>query len=169
MLRPATEADKESIRVWRNHPEVRAVSLQQDEITPEQHEAWWQAVQDDPSRQVLMYVRHEVPVGVVTFFDLTAEGERPRSGMWGYYLDNAGLTASGQLLPAWMQIQREGVRYAFGELGLDVLEGEVLDANEAVRRMNKRNGFEEIESTEREVGGRQCVVHRIRHTRDQKA
>lgn len=168
MLRPATEADKEHIRVWRNHPDVRSVSLSQDEITPEMHEKWWTAVQADPSRVVLMYVRHDQPVGVVNFFDLTAEGTSPRSAMWGYYLDNDGLTQSGALLPAWMQIQREGVRYAFDELGLDVLEGEVLDHNEAVRNMNRRNGFEEIESSEQEIGGQTVLVHRIRRTRDQQ-
>ncbi|MDF8262944.1 GNAT family N-acetyltransferase [Luteipulveratus flavus] len=166
MLRPATEADKELVRVWRNHPEVQAVSLQQEEITPEMHERWWAAVQQDPSRQVLVYERRGEPAGVVNFFDITAEGSSPRSAMWGYYLDNEGL--GGALLPAWMQIQREGVRYAFEELGLEVLEGEVLDHNEAVRSMNRRSGFTEVESYEREIGGRPTLVHRIRRTRDQQ-
>ncbi|AKU16207.1 GNAT family N-acetyltransferase [Luteipulveratus mongoliensis] len=168
MLRPATDADQESVRVWRNHPDVQAVSLTQDEITPEMHEQWWAAVKQDPSRLVLMYERRDQPAGVVNFFDITPEGTSPRSGMWGYYLDNAGLTASGTLLPAWMQIQREGARYAFEELGLDILEGEVLDHNEAVRSMNQRSGFEEIDSYEREVGGKPTLVHRIRRTRDQQ-
>ena len=166
MLRPATEADKELVRVWRNHPEVQAVSLQQDEITPEMHEKWWSAVQQDPTRLVLMYERRGEPAGVVTFFDLTPQDSSPRTSMWGYYLDNEGLGSA--LLPAWMQIQREGVRYAFDELGLDVLEGEVLDRNEAVRSMNKRNGFVEIDSYEREIGGEPTLVHKIRRTRDQQ-
>lgn len=164
MLRPATESDLDAIRRWRNHPEVQAVSLNREEITPEMHHAWWTAVQNDPTRQVLVYERNGTPCGVVTFFDLTdVEGER--SAMWGYYLDNAGLTERGELMPAWMKIQREAVKYADAELALDILEGEVLDHNEAVRRMNARNGFAEISSEEREIGGTPVTVHRVRRER----
>jgi RimJ/RimL family protein N-acetyltransferase len=164
MLRPATEADLDAIRRWRNHPEVQAVSLNREEITPEMHAAWWAAVQADDSRLVLIYERGSTPCGVVTFFDIVdADGER--SAMWGYYLDNEGLTERGELMPAWMKIQREAVKYADEELRLDVLEGEVLDHNEGVRRMNQRNGFVEVNGEEREIGGETVTVHRVRRER----
>ncbi|MEO8750734.1 MAG: GNAT family N-acetyltransferase, partial [Allobranchiibius sp.] len=85
-----------------------------------------------------------------------------------YYLDNDGLQDRGELIPAWIKIQREAVRYAFDELGLDQLDGEVLDANEAVRRMNTRNGFEEISATEHTIDGEQVLVHTIRRRRQQR-
>ncbi len=162
MLRPATEADKESVRVWRNHPQVRAVSLTRGVISPEEHDAYWRRLQDDPTRIVLMYDRGDTPSGVVTFFDVDRDA---RTAMWGYYLDNEGLQARGELLPAWIKIQREAVQYAFGELGLDQLDGEVLDVNEAVRNMNRRNGFEEIEAREHTIEGEQVLVHTIRRRR----
>lgn len=162
MLRPVTEQDKDRVRLWRNYPEVRAVSLTQDEISPEQHDAYWRSLAGDATRRVLVYERGGRPAGVVTFFDIDPDA---RSAMWGYYLDNEGLTARGELLPAWIEIQRQAVRYAFGELGLDQLDGEVLDANAAVRRMNKRNGFEEIATQERIVGGAPVTVHTIRRRR----
>lgn len=168
MLRPATEADKESIRVWRNHPQVRAVSLTRGVISPEEHQRYWDSLRDNSSRSVLMYDRNEIPSGVVTFFDIheaaTTDGTERRA-MWGYYLDNDGLEQSGELLPAWIKIQREAVRYAFDELGLDQLDGEVLDVNEAVRRMNTRNGFEEISATEHTIDGEHVLVHTIRRRR----
>ncbi|MBO1755621.1 GNAT family N-acetyltransferase [Allobranchiibius sp. CTAmp26] len=164
MLRPATEVDKESVRAWRNHPAVRAVSLTRGVISPEEHDRYWAALQDDPTRIVLVYERGDTPSGVVTFFDLE-DGPDERRAAWGYYLDNDGLDARGELLPAWIQIQREAVRYAFGELGLDQLDGEVLDANEAVRRMNTRNGFEEISATEHTIDGERVLVHTIRRRR----
>ncbi|XAS75969.1 GNAT family N-acetyltransferase [Dermatophilaceae bacterium Sec6.4] len=174
MLRPATEADKESIRVWRNHPQVREVSLTRDVISVQEHQRYWDSLQDNPSRIVLMYDRGETPSGVVTFFDIgqvatedTAAGTE-RHAMWGYYLDNDGLQDRGELIPAWIKIQREAVRYAFDELGLDQLDGEVLDANEAVRRMNTRNGFEEISATEHTIDGEQVLVHTIRRRRQQR-
>lgn len=170
MLRPATEVDKESVRVWRNHPSVRAVSLTRDVISAEDHDRYWAGLQDNESRRVFMYERGGIAAGVVTFFDIAggpgdSSGHTPKSAMWGYYLDNAGLEERGELLPAWIQIQREAVRYAFGEMGLDQLDGEVLDVNEAVRRMNTRNGFQEISATEHTIDGERVLVHTIRRRR----
>lgn len=161
MLRPATDADLDDLLAWRNHPEVRAVSLTRHEITPDEHRAWWQRTAADPSRQVLVYVRNDVPSGVVTFFDLDDELSSTRTGWWGYYLDNAGLEARGELLPAWIQIQREAVRHADDELGLSELHGEVLGSNEAVRRLNRRNGFDEVDSEVRDLDGEQVEVWHV--------
>lgn len=162
MLRPVTDADKELVRVWRNHPEVRAVSLTRDEISPADHDAYWESLRDNATRRVFIYERGDRAAGVVTFFDIDSSH---RSAMWGYYLDNEGLTERGELLPAWIEIQRQAVKFAFGELGLDQLDGEVLDANAAVRRMNTRNGFEEIATDVREIGGHPTTVHTIRRRR----
>lgn len=162
MLRPATHADKEDVRVWRNHPSVRAVSLTRDEISPSDHDAYWQSLQGNTRRRVFIYERNDRPAGVVTFFDIDDDA---KTAKWGYYLDNEGLEQRGELLPAWIKIQREAVKFAFGELGLDELYGEVLDSNEAVRRMNTRNGFEEIGTDERDIDGTPTVVHTIRRRR----
>ena len=92
MLRPAHGSDRDLVLGWRNHPEVRAVSLTQHEIGAEEHARWWSAVQQDPEREVLVYDRRGVPAGVVTFFDIDRAAG---SAWWGYYLDNAGLSARG--------------------------------------------------------------------------
>ncbi|MGD7705826.1 GNAT family N-acetyltransferase [Microlunatus sp. Y2014] len=161
MLRPATDADADRVRIWRNHPEVRRVSLTRHEISEAEHFAWWARVAADPTRLVLLYERGGEPSGVVTFFDLDPEGSEQRTGWWGYYLDNAGLEARGELLPAWIQIQREAVRYADDALGLAELHGEVLGINEAVRRLNRRNGFAEVGSDVRDLDGEQVEVFRV--------
>jgi UDP-4-amino-4,6-dideoxy-N-acetyl-beta-L-altrosamine N-acetyltransferase len=158
MLRPATDDDQHHVRTWRNHPEVRAVSLTRHEIGEAEHAAWWASTKTRDDRLVLIYERHDVPSGVVTFFDLDRAA---RTSWWGYYLDNAGLTARGELLPAWIEIQRQAIRYAWNELGLDVLDAEVLDANEAVRSMNRRNGFAEIGSEVRDLDGEPTTVWHI--------
>lgn len=164
MLRAATDDDKDFALRWRNHPVVRAVSLQQQPISEEEHEAYWASLKDNPHRKVFIYELGDTPAGVVTFFDIDKG-----YAMWGYYLDNDGLEERGQLLPAWIKIQREAVKLAFGSadqggLALDVLEGEVLEANEAVRSMNKRNGFEEVALDQVEIEGLVTTVHRIRRT-----
>jgi RimJ/RimL family protein N-acetyltransferase len=159
VLRPATDADQADVLRWRNHPEVRAVSLTQHEFGEDELAAWWESTKQRDDRLVLVYVKNDVPAGVVTFFDLDRDAG---TSWWGYYLDNDGLTGRGELLPAWMQIQREAKRYAFGTLGLRVLEGEVLEANEAVRRFNRRNGFEEVSSEVRDIDGVPTTVWRVR-------
>lgn len=157
MLRPARDADRDVVLQWRNHPDVRAVSLTQHEITIEEHAAWWGRTLVDPGSRVLIYERRDVPSGVVTFFDLN---ETTRSGWWGYYLDGVGLGASGQLLMAWIEIQREAIAYAFDELGLTILDGEVFASNEAVRQLNRRHRFTELETYQREVDGTPTdVIH----------
>lgn len=163
MLRPATDADSADVLRWRNHPEVRAVSLTRHEISGEEHAAYWAATATRPDREVYVYVRHDVPSGVVTFFDIDREAG---TAQWGYYLDNDGLQQRGELLPAWIEIQRQAKRYAFDELGLTTLEGEVLETNEAVRRFNRRNGFEEIERYTRDIDGTQTPVLRVRARND---
>lgn len=164
MLRPATDADSNDVLRWRNHPEVRAVSLTQHLITAEEHARWWSAVADDPARQVHVYEHAGIPSGVVTFFDIDPEA---RTAWWGYYLDNEGLTERHALLPAWMTIQREAKRLAFGTLPIDELHGEVLEANEAVRRFNRRNGFDELESSTREVDSHATTVIHVRARRSE--
>ena len=115
MLRPATDADSPDVLRWRNHPEVRAVSLTQHEITEEEHAAYWAATRESDAREIYIYERHDVPSGVVTYFDIDREAG---SAWWGYYLDNDGLKERGELLPAWIEIQRQAKRLAFDELGL---------------------------------------------------
>jgi UDP-4-amino-4,6-dideoxy-N-acetyl-beta-L-altrosamine N-acetyltransferase len=163
MLRPATDADSADVLRWRNHPDVRAVSLTQHQITEVEHQAYWAATKASEAREIYMYVRHGVPSGVVTFFDIDRAA---RSAWWGYYLDNDGLKQRGELLPAWIEIQRQAKKLAFGELGLTTLEGEVLEANEAVRRFNRRNGFEEIERYTHDIDGVAIPVLRVRATKD---
>jgi UDP-4-amino-4,6-dideoxy-N-acetyl-beta-L-altrosamine N-acetyltransferase len=158
MLRPARDADRDVVLRWRNHPDVRAVSLTQHEITPQEHTAWWERTLVDPSSRVLIYERRDVPSGVVTFFDLD---ETTATGWWGYYLDAVGLGASGQLLMAWIEIQREAIRYAFDELGLTTLQGEVFASNEAVRQLNRRHRFTELETYQRDVDGTPTDVIRV--------
>lgn len=164
MLRAAVASDRDLVLAWRNHPDVRAVSLTQHEITPAEHAAWWEAAQSDPRRRILIYERNGVPAGVVTFFDLDSG-----RGWWGYYLDNAGLTERGELMPAWMQIQREAVRYAGQVLQLTSLDAETLGTNEAVLNVNKHLGFDVVSTCTRTIDGVETQVVHSRKTFTQGA
>jgi RimJ/RimL family protein N-acetyltransferase len=166
VLREATADDVHLMLSWRNQETNRQVSKTSHEITADEHARWWSAVREDPSRRVLVYVRDDRPCGVVTFFDLRLAG--PRTGSWGFYLDAEGLAGRGETLPAWLEVMREAVGYAFDQLTLDRLDGEVLGHNTVVRQMNRRFRF--VEGTPRQElsDGREITVIPISLHRDNR-
>lgn len=137
-LRDANDGDVDSIRRWRNHPQVRRASIHTAYITPEGHRAWWAAVQSDPNRRVLIYERGGVGCGVVMFND-----HDPVAGTaeWGFFLDVDGLQARGELLPAWIELEREAVAYGFDEMKLAEMGGRTLAWNKQVLALHRRFGF----------------------------
>ncbi|MCA2214426.1 GNAT family N-acetyltransferase [Jidongwangia harbinensis] len=147
MLRAAVAADRDTVLTWRNHPEVRSVSLTTHVIPPEEHAAWWAAATADPNRRVLIFEDDGQACGVVMF---DCRGDVPT---WGFYLDVAGLTARNALLPAWMRLEREAVDYAFDDLKVERLGGETLAANKQVLALHRRFGFRETRRYERLVDG----------------
>jgi RimJ/RimL family protein N-acetyltransferase len=153
MLRAATEADVDTIRRLRNQQANRDVSITSHEITPDEHAAWWAKASVDPTRRVLIYQRDDEIAGVVTFFDLDGS-----TGAWGFFLDADGLAERGETLPAWIEVMREATAYAFVELGLEVLTGEVLEHNTVVRQMNRRFRFVEGTPEVRYADGRELTV-----------
>lgn len=153
MLRAATEADVDTIRRLRNQQANRDVSITSHEITADEHAAWWAKASVDPTRRVLIYQRDDEIAGVVTFFDLDGS-----TGAWGFFLDADGLAERGETLPAWIEVMREATAYAFDELGLEVLTGEVLEHNTVVRQMNRRFRFVEGTPEVRYADGRELTV-----------
>ncbi|MFF0266591.1 GNAT family N-acetyltransferase [Kribbella sp. NPDC004536] len=153
MLRTATDDDVDLIRTLRNQQANREVSITSHEISAGEHAAWWAKTSVDPSRRVLIYTRDGATAGVVNFFDLDGT-----AGAWGFFLDADGLAERGETLPAWIEIMREATAYAFDELGLDVLTGEVLEHNAVVRQMNRRFRFTEGTPETRYADGRELTV-----------
>ncbi|MGW4502255.1 GNAT family N-acetyltransferase [Micromonospora sp. NPDC004336] len=149
-LRPADDGDLRRMLRWRNHPQVRAVSLTSHEIGPAEHAAWWSRVRVDPDRRVLVHLHDGEPAGVVTFAGLTSPD---RALTWGFYLDVGGLDARGELLPAWLSLERAAVAYAFDTLGARTLGGETLAANRPVLALHRRFGFREVRRYERDIDG----------------
>lgn len=167
MLRSATDADVDDIRTWRNQQPNREVSINSHEITADEHSGWWAKASRDPTRRVLIYERGGVPSGVVNFFDLELDADPP-TGAWGFFLDAEGLAERGETLPAWIEVMKDATGYAFDELGLDELTGEVLANNDVVRQMNRRFRFTEGGPETRLADGREITVHPIRLHKDNR-
>ncbi|HEU5156429.1 MAG TPA: GNAT family N-acetyltransferase [Streptosporangiaceae bacterium] len=156
MLREASDADRDMVLRWRNHPQVRRASFTTHEIEPDEHRRWWSSMLTDDTRWLLIYEHGNVPSGVVTFATTDLE-----SANWGFYLDIEGLNRRGELLPAWIGIERESASYAFEKVGVSVLRGEVLASNTAVRRLHRRCGFTETGTYIREIDGIPREVVRV--------
>lgn len=169
MLRPAEDRDLEAMRQWRNQPANREVSIQQHEISADEHAAWWKRVQADPSRRCLVFEYDGRPLGVVNFFDIDP---RERTASWGFFLDHETTTAEGTAMMAWMQVMREATDHAFADepdgLALDELHAEVRPENEAVRMMNRRFRFTEGEPFETSGGSGTITLIPIRLRREDR-
>ncbi|MBB5869844.1 RimJ/RimL family protein N-acetyltransferase [Allocatelliglobosispora scoriae] len=155
MLRAADDTDRDLVLGWRNHPQVRGVSLTTHEITPTEHAAWWSAVAADSLRQLLIFEWEGAPAGVV-IFDRRREAER--GVIWGFYLDIDGLTAREALMPAWIGLERDAIDYAFDVLGAQTLGGETLASNVPVLQLHKRFGFTVTESYPTTINGEATEV-----------
>ena len=140
MLRAAVDADRDTVLAWRNHPDVRAVSLTTHVIEPEEHAKWWAAAMADPDRHILIHDDSGVVI-----FDLRDEPT------CSFYLDVAGLGKN--LLPAWMRLEKEVVAHAFEEMKLDRLGGETKASNRQVIALHRRFGFRETRRYERLIDG----------------
>jgi RimJ/RimL family protein N-acetyltransferase len=141
VLRAAGLADMEAIRRWRNHPEVRRTFIHTAEIAVEQHREWWRITSSDPRSHVLIYENDDVPCGVVIFKDHDVGMRRAE---WGFFLDIESLKATGKLFAAWIELEREAVRYGMDQLGLAVMGGRTLASNKSVLELHRRQGFVEV-------------------------
>jgi RimJ/RimL family protein N-acetyltransferase len=64
-LRPATRGDAELLLAWRNDPDTRAASFQQEPIELEEHLAWLDRRLADPGCALLVVELDDVPSGSV--------------------------------------------------------------------------------------------------------
>jgi len=167
MLRSPEPHELDLMLSWRNQEANRLVSNTQHVITREEHLAWWQRVCDDDTREVLVFTVEDRPLGVVSYFDVHPDAT-PATGSWGFYLDHEGVGAAGLTFVAWQLVMQEALDHAFDQLGLDVLNAEVLAHNEAVRLTNRRFGFVEGEPEVREVDGRRIEVIPVSLHRDNR-
>ena len=141
VLRDATDDDVDTIREWRNHPKVRGSSIWTAYITTEGHAAWWDAVCRDARRRVLVFSYRDIPCGVVTFND---HDRAAGTAEWGFFLDVDGLEARGQLMPAWIELEKAAIAYGFDVLGLKSMGGRTLAWNTPVLNLHRRLGFIDV-------------------------
>ena len=146
MLIPLSELELETILEWRNQPEVRKYSFNDDFISKAEHYRWWQKIKDDPTKKWMIFQQDKKLLGVVNYYDIKAECE----SYWGFYL--ASELPDHEKLRLWFSLEKEAIKYAFDELKLKKLKCEIFRFNKAALFMHKRSGYQEIDTYQHERG-----------------
>ena len=139
------------VREVRNQPGIRASMYTDHEIGLNEHLGWISRLKSDKAQLVFAVLNEEgMPVGVVSVNDIDT---RHRKADWAFYLDERERGGLGAALEATL------IDHVFGELGLEKLNCEVIETNEAVVKMHKKFGFveegfrrENIEKDGRRIG-----------------
>ena len=131
-VRPASQDDAGQLHRWRNHPTVRAVSTQGEEIALSDHEAWLDRVLDAPDRWLLIGQIGEYAVGSIRW-DRVADDQQEVS----LYLDPdlLGLGLGPPLLLAGEQAMARRLGHPFS------VRATVLPGNTASQRLFESCGY----------------------------
>lgn len=105
-FRPAAQCDRDALLRWRNDPEVRAMSLDDRVVAPDEHAQWLQAVLADPQRCLLIAEQNGRPVGVVRFDFNESEATISVYRVPGLPRSRLGLVAHGV---AWLHARRPDI------------------------------------------------------------
>ncbi|QVL44150.1 MAG: UDP-4-amino-4,6-dideoxy-N-acetyl-beta-L-altrosamine N-acetyltransferase [Alcanivorax sp.] len=131
-LRPLQEADLDTVREWRNHPDIRRYMYTYYEIGEAEHRAWFNRIRCQDTRHALIFELEEQPLGFVQFSVADTSGARAD---WGFYLSPSAPRGTGKKLGAY------ALTYAFDRLSLHKLSGEALAFNKRSIHLHERLGF----------------------------
>jgi UDP-4-amino-4,6-dideoxy-N-acetyl-beta-L-altrosamine N-acetyltransferase len=132
LLRSIADEELELMRSWRNDPSVRANMYSRNEVSPEEHLAWWARTKVRPDQRYFMYELDAVPNGIAAFNSLDFKNS---NSAWAFYAAPGAPRGSGSKMEFLM------LEHAFETLGLHKLYCEVLAFNSAVIKLHQRFAF----------------------------
>lgn len=132
-LRPMTELDLELVLSWRNHPDIRRYMYTSHQISMHEHRAWFADAVAVPANSLLIYECH----GEATGFVKITRGRCNEIADWGFYLSPVAKKGAGRTLG------KLALDYAFDQLHLHKLCGQVLGFNERSLGFHRSLGFVE--------------------------
>lgn len=132
-IRKVIETDLPTILSWRNHISVRQYMLSQHEITLDEHIRWFQKVNRDRARSLLIVEDEKnTAIGFVQFSNVKPRG----CAEWGFYIDPLLVGKGyGSILGSL------ALGYAFSDLSLHKVYGQALASNTSSIRFHQKMGF----------------------------
>lgn len=131
--RPVVPEDLQLLLSWRNTPDVRAGMVNQGEISWEEHKAWFVAQSRDQGRSLLVIEREGNPIGFVGFTIKNSS----QVAEWSFYVAPGSQPGTGY------DVCSAAVGYAFFELGIRKICGQVLVENKASVALHQKLGFKQ--------------------------
>lgn len=128
-----TADDLPMVLDWRNHPAVRHHMLTQHEISLEEHRNWFARVREDKTRQQLIVLDGDNPLGFVQFNSVCLGGVAD----WGFFARPDAPKGSGT------KLGQAALSHGFKKLGLHKVCGKVIESNVASIRFHQKLGFAE--------------------------
>lgn len=162
-LRDITNLDVERqllVREVRNHPTVRSNMYTDHEIGVNEHLAWIARLKADRRQVVFTVLEDEKPVGVAS---VNVIDRLHRKADWAFYLAPDARGGLGAALEMAM------IEFAFGRLGLEKLNCEVIEGNEPVVKLHAKFGFKQEGFREQNIlkGERRIGVYFLGLRKDQ--
>lgn len=130
-IRQMCESDLGRVRNWRNDPSIRKNMFNTHVISATDHRNWFEVVAKDPNRRVLIYEEGGNSMGVISFTFLSG-----CVADWGFY--NAPEAPAG----TGSKLGRAALKFAFCELELHKVCGQVLALNSGSIRFHEKMGFQ---------------------------
>ena len=127
-----TDADLERVWGWRNHPDISRYMYTQHEITLDEHCRWFAKASGDPTRHLLIYEDHAIPLGFINLHQIGNGGIAD----WGFYAAPDAPKGTGYALG------RAAINYAFGIAGFHKISAQALSYNERSIRFHASLGFQ---------------------------
>jgi len=135
-LREIKTRDKDKLREWRNMPEISKYMYSDHHITAEEHEKWFNRINNDKTTKYWIIVCDNEDIGLVNLYDIDSRNSRC---YWAFYISSPNARGKG----VGSFVEYSVLNYVFDELELNKLCCEVLGFNEPVIRMHKKFGFKE--------------------------
>jgi UDP-4-amino-4,6-dideoxy-N-acetyl-beta-L-altrosamine N-acetyltransferase len=135
-LRPVRLDDREKIYLWRNMPEVAKYMYTDHQITEEEHNLWFDAVQKGSGRKYWIIVYEKEEVGLVNLYDIDPLNRRC---FWAFYIASKNVRGKG----VGSIVEYHILKHVFEDLDYNKLCCEVLSSNHTVVDMHKNFGFQE--------------------------
>lgn len=154
MLRDIKRDELELMLSWRNEPRVRSNMYTQHLISPEEHYAWWDRMQDRQNQHYYMFEYENQPCGIAAFNAIDLAN---KNSAWAFYASPSAPRGTGIRMEYLMLEQ------AFTTLNLHKLYCEVLAFNKAVISLHQKFGFEAegVFRSQHIVDGEYVDVHRL--------
>lgn len=132
-LRLMTKDDLSVVLSWRNAPAVRNSMFSAEELTLQQHQQWFENANNTSKFSLLIFELDSKPAGFVNIKQVS-EG---KIADWSFYAAPDSKKGTGYILC------KTAVDYAFKELKMEKLNGQVISFNERSIAVHKRLGFKQ--------------------------